>query len=48
MDLNEATREVLNRHPWELSRTKCVLSNYIDKLGNSGVMRVVNRYGNIH
>lgn len=35
MDLNEATGEVLNRHPWELSRTKCVLdvfSNYIDKL----------------
>lgn len=35
MDLNEATEEVLNRHPWELSRTKCVLdvfSNYIDKL----------------
>lgn len=35
MDLNEATGEILNRHPWELSRTKCVLdvfSNYIDRL----------------
>ena len=35
MDLNETTTEVINRHPWELSRTKCVLavySKYIDKL----------------
>lgn len=36
MDLSEAKGEVLNRHPWELSRTKCVLdvfSNYIGKIG---------------
>lgn len=35
MDLSETTEEVLNRHPWELSRTKCVLnvfSKYIDGL----------------
>ncbi|MCM1542278.1 MAG: class I SAM-dependent methyltransferase [Blautia sp.] len=36
MDLNETTEEVLYRHPWELSRTQCiiqVLSRYIDQLG---------------
>lgn len=35
MDLNETTGKVANRHPWELSRTKCVLavfSKYIDRL----------------
>lgn len=35
MDLNEVTGEVLNRHPWELSRTKCTLeifSKYINRL----------------
>lgn len=35
MDLSETTGKVLNRHPWELSRTKCVLrvfSKYIDRL----------------
>lgn len=35
MDLNETTEEVLNRHPWELSRTGCVLnalSGYMDDL----------------
>lgn len=35
MDLNEITTEVLNRHPWEISRTKCILNvfaEYIDKL----------------
>ncbi|MCH5343711.1 MAG: methyltransferase domain-containing protein [Acetatifactor sp.] len=34
MDLNETTEEVLNRHPWELSRTRCVLnafSKYMDR-----------------
>lgn len=34
MDLNEVTGEVLNRHPWELSRTECVLnalSKYMDR-----------------
>ena len=32
MDLSETTREVINRHPWELSRTQCTLkvfSKYI-------------------
>lgn len=30
MDLNERTEgvEILNRHPWELSRTKCVLAAF--------------------
>ena len=35
MDLNETTEEVVNRHPWELSRTGCVLSvfsKYLEKL----------------
>ena len=35
MDLNETTKEVINRHPWELSRTKCVMAvyrKYIDTL----------------
>lgn len=35
MDLNEVTDELLYRHPWELSRTKCVLdsiSGYLDRL----------------
>lgn len=35
MDLNEATEEVVNRHPWELSRTGCVLdafSKYLERL----------------
>lgn len=39
MDLNEATGEVLYRHPWELSRTRCiieVLSGYIDRLSGRG------------
>lgn len=39
MDLNETTEEVLYRHPWELSRTQCiikVLSRYIDQLGKKG------------
>lgn len=34
MDLNEVTGEGFNRHPWELSRTGCVLnafSKYMDK-----------------
>lgn len=37
MDLNEVTGVVLNRHPWELSRTKCVLdafSKYINQIHN--------------
>lgn len=25
MDINETSKEMKNRHPWELSRTKCVL-----------------------
>lgn len=35
MDLSEVTGEVLNRHPWELSRTKCILqafSVYLDRM----------------
>lgn len=35
MDLSETSGVVLNRHPWELSRTKCVLdvfSGYISRL----------------
>lgn len=35
MDINETTEEVVNRHPWELSRTGSVLgafSKYLDKL----------------
>lgn len=40
MDLNETTKAVINRHPWELSRTKCVLntfSKYIDSLHGNGM-----------
>lgn len=33
MDLSETTREVINRHPWELSRTKCVLNAFSKYLG---------------
>lgn len=36
MDLNEATGAVTNRHPWELSRTKCVLDEMSRFLGNPG------------
>lgn len=39
MDLNEVTGVVLNRHPWELSRTKCVLaafSKYMKKMHKDG------------
>lgn len=39
MDLSETTGEVLNRHPWELSRTKCVLKSiakYMDRLHRNG------------
>lgn len=35
MDLNEIKEEVVNRHPWELSRTRCItkkFSKYIDRL----------------
>lgn len=44
MDLNETTKEVLNRHPWELSRTKCVLNQFARYLGNMDKMAV---YANI-
>lgn len=44
MDLNETTKEVLNRHPWELSRTKCVLNQFARYLGNTDKMAV---YANI-
>lgn len=36
MDLNETDREVVNRHPWELSRTKCILKAFSQYLGNEG------------
>ena len=39
MDLSEATGKVLNRHPWELSRTQCVLkvfAEYLDKMDEGG------------
>lgn len=39
MDLNEVTGVVLNRHPWELSRTKCVLaafSKYMKEMHKDG------------
>lgn len=39
MNLNETTEEVLYRHPWELSRTQCILKvlfGYIDKLEGKG------------
>ncbi len=44
MDLSEITKEVLNRHPWELSRTKCVLNQFAQYLGNTDKMAV---YANI-
>lgn len=34
MDLSETTKTVVNRHPWELSRTKCVLKEMSRFLGN--------------
>lgn len=34
MDLSEAKQAVINRHPWELSRTKCVLNEFSKYLGN--------------
>ena len=36
MDLNETDQEVVNRHPWELSRTKCILNVFSKYLGNTG------------
>lgn len=44
MDLNETTKEVLNRHPWELSRTKCVLNQFAQYLGDADKVAV---YANI-
>ena len=38
MDLNETNQEVVNRHPWELSRTKCILKVFSKYLGNTGKM----------
>lgn len=34
MDLSETTNEVINRHPWELSRTKCTLNVFTKYLGD--------------
>lgn len=34
MDLNETNQEVINRHPWELSRTKCTLNEFSRYLGS--------------
>lgn len=34
MDLSETTNEVANRHPWELSRTKCTLNEFARYLGH--------------
>lgn len=46
MDLNETTGEVVNRHPWELSRTECVLgafSKYLERLHkNQAGKRYIN------
>lgn len=44
MDLNERTEgvEILNRHPWELSRTKCVLaafSRFMEQLHEEGSVK---------
>lgn len=47
MDINEVTGEEINRHPWELSRTECVLnalSKYTDKLHKNQTRK---RYINI-
>lgn len=46
MDLSETQGEVLNRHPWELSRTRCVMSSfspYLDRLKKQkGYKRYIN------
>ena len=35
MDLSETKQKVINRHPWELSRTKCTLKEFSKYLGNT-------------
>lgn len=47
MDLNEVTGEVLNRHPWELSRTRCVLNAFSKHLDRQHKNQTPKRYINI-
>lgn len=43
MDLSETTNEVVNRHLWELSRTKCTLNEFAKYLGDvNGAAAYVN------
>lgn len=47
MDLNEVTGEGFNRHPWELSRTKCVLNAFTKYMDRQHKDQAGKRYVNI-
>ncbi len=36
MDINEVSEKQINRHPWELSRTKCVLREILPAISEMG------------
>lgn len=45
MDLSETTKEVINRHPWELSRTRCTLETFSRYLDNESETAVYANVG---
>ena len=47
MDLNEVTGEGFNRHPWEISRTKCVRDAFSKHLSRQHKNKIGMRYVNI-
>lgn len=51
MDLSESSTEVFNRHPWELSRTQCVLgvfSKYIDRMKKADIVYINAGAGDLY
>lgn len=47
MDLNETTRELVSRHPWELSRTRCILNVYKKYIDRCHERKEICRYINV-
>lgn len=48
MDINEVTGKRINRHPWELSRTKCLMDAfgvYLDKIHRKQESRIYMNIG---
>lgn len=46
MDINEVSKDMKNRHPWELSRTKCILKSMEQYLSDSN-QELSRKYLNI-